>query len=259
MYSNPFLQSVICPICRYAEKDQLCTIRQMHGTGFLITESGLFMTAGHVLKAAEADAKKNGDKVGIFPMQLVDGEKRSLTARILEHEFADDPFDIAVFRTEYHAETFLKLEGLGEIEVWQDVGTTGYPISVAQIAGEKYELQQRAHKGYIQRIIPAERMRLGKHPDVFELSFPITHGLSGSPLFIHRPKDEWIIGVCVGSINSRIVDFETVLMEEGELKQKEQIMRVEEFGIAHDIRPLYDWKPKLLAGMSLKEASIRRQ
>lgn len=256
MSEPPYIQSVVAPVCSYSESDGSTSVQQIHGTGFFVTNDGVFITARHVIEGALADAEEHSHKIGIFPMQPIGGKATSLTAPILDYQFADEPFDIAICRTPYKSATFFRLQDR-TVEVWQDIATTGYPISVTHKGAFQFEVQQRAHKGYIQRKMPSGRLKLGRHPDAFELSFPITHGLSGSPLFIHEGSFELVIGVCVGSYSSRVVDYESVVIQEGSVESREQVMRVEEFGIAHDIRPLLGWKPRCLAGQSLIEASNR--
>jgi len=254
MNCAPFLQSVVAPICRFSQSEERITIEQIHGTGFFVTGFGHFLTARHVLEAALGDTERNGGMIAIFPMQIVNGIRRNMTACPVGYDFADEPYDVAICKTLYDSPTFYKLQE-GGIEVWQDVSTIGYPVSATFKGTEQFEVQARVHKGYIQRIVPRGRMRSGSHPDAYELSFAISHGMSGAPLFIHAGDYDRLIGICIGSINSRIVDYESVIFEEGEVSMKEQIVRVEEFGVAHNMMNLLDWKPKCLDGLSLQDAS----
>lgn len=232
-------------------------VEQLHGTAFLISNDGTFLTARHVIEEGLVATVAHGGRLGIFPMQAVGGISRSLTAAILCHEFAPEPYDIAICTTAYQAKTFFRLT-IRAVEVWQDIATTGYPASNINRTAEQYEVQQRAHKGYIQRCVPAGRLPIGRHPDTFEVSFPITQGLSGAPLFIHEANYESIIGVCVGSLTSRVVAYEETMHIEGTTEEKvEQVRRVEEFGIAHDLRPLANWTPGCVGGMTLLELSER--
>ncbi len=253
MFSGAYVQSYISPICRCTRRDKGFWIEQLHGTGFLISSRGFFLTACHVLDAAFADAKENGGEVGIFPTQDIEGQPRSLNVLFQDYEPAPKPFDVAIFHApSYSAKTLLRLQKR-DVDIWQDVAATGYPGSITHKTPEMYQLQQRAHKGYVQRCIPAGRLQPGNNPDSFELSFPITKGLSGSPLFIHQHEYEIVIGICVGSHASSVVQYESLTLEEEDKRTYEKIARVEEFGIAHDLRPLLDWKPLCLSGISLGE------
>lgn len=253
-FDSPFLQSVVAPICRYTVADNTIKGEQLHGIGFLVASDGVFLTARHVLSKAALDIEKNGGFLGIFPIQIVDGKQKSLHISIARFETAADPYDIAIFGTSYRANTFLHL-GNPEIEVWQDCATMGYPASVVNKTPNEFQLQQRGHKGHIQRVIPAGRLQPGNHPSCFELSFSITDGLSGSPLFIQRSNRSLVIGVCIGSHESRVVKYQDVTVKDGSQEIRESVARLEEFGIAHDLRSLLDWSPDCLDGKCLGEIS----
>jgi hypothetical protein len=250
MFEAPFLQSVICPLCRYTENEAEAFVEQLHGTGFFMGSSGFFVTAKHVLEEAFEDAKRSGGRVGIFPNQMVDGDIRSLTVPIDAHEFAPPPFDVAVGKTEYFVNSFLK-PSKRVVEVWQDVATTGYAAELAGKEGPKYEAQQRAQKGYIQRVIPKGRIKIGNYPACFETSFPITQGSSGAPLFVSTSEGMDVIGVCVGSLRSEIVDFAHSEVTDGDKTFSEKSKRILEVGIANDLLGLLDWTPEIL-GKSLE-------
>jgi hypothetical protein len=196
-----------------------------------------------VLEKLFAEIKEKGGHAGAFPMQIVVGQTESLTAPIIDSEFAPEPFDIAIFTTGYRSSTPFRLVNR-EVNVWQDIATMGYPASNTNRTSDTYEIQQRAHKGYIQRSIPAGRLHPGA--DCFELSFSITNGLSGSPLFIHRGGFDEVIGICTHSHESRIVLHSHLDVRDGSTEFSEVLSRVEEFGIAHDLRPLLDWSPACL-------------
>jgi Trypsin-like peptidase domain len=249
MTDAPFLQSFVAPVCRYAEGGTI-TVEQLHGTCFLVGSDGVFLIARHVLEKLFAEIEERGGHAGAFPMQITVGRTESLTVPIIDFVFAPEPFDIAIFKTTYRSSTPFRLFKR-DVDVWQDIATMGYPASNANKTSEKYEVQQRAHKGYIQRVVPAGRLHPGTHPDCFELNFSITNGLSGSPLFIHRGEFDEVIGICTHSHESRIVLHSHLDVKDGTAEFSEVLSRVEEFGIAHDLRPLFDWNPTCLNGRTL--------
>jgi hypothetical protein len=249
MTDAPFLQSFVAPLCRYMEASTII-VEQLHGTCFLVGSDGVFLTARHVLEKLFAEIKEKGGLAGAFPMQIVEGRAESLTAPIIHFEFAPEPFDIAIFTTGYRSSTPFRLVDR-DVNVRQDIATIGYPASNATQTIDRYEIQQRAHKGYVQRFVPAGRLHPGQHPDCFELNFSITNGLSGSPLFIYRGEFDEVIGVCTHSHESRIVLHSQLDVREDSAKFSEVLSRVEEFGIAHDLRPLLNWKPTCLNGRML--------
>jgi hypothetical protein len=249
MTDTPFLQSFVAPICRYTGNREVM-VEELYGTCFLIGSDGIFLTARHVLEKVFVEVKKRGGSAGAFPMQAVGDRVVSLTATILDFDYAPEPFDIAVFTTEYRSSTPFRLVER-PVEVWQDVATMGYPASNVNKIAEKFELQQRAHKGYVQRCIPAGRLHPGEHPNCFELNFSITNGLSGSPLFIYRGSTDEVIGVCTHSHESRIVLHSHMDVTDENIELREVVSRVEEHGIAHDLRPLIHWAPRCLNGRTI--------
>ena len=245
MLEAPFLQSVICPIFRYVDSDAGAHVEKLHGTGFFVGNEGVFLTAKHVLEEAFEDARGEGGKVGVFPIQSVNDANVSLSIEIEAHEFAPHPFDVAVAKTKYPVASFLKLS-TRVIDVWLDVATTGYAADLAVKDEHRYEAQQRALKGYIQRLIPRGRIKISSYPDCFETSFPITQGLSGAPLFVNTRECGEVIGICVGSLRSSIVDFSYNEIVDGARTLSEKTSRIHEVGIANDIRSLVNWTPKII-------------
>jgi hypothetical protein len=256
IYQAALINSVVAPLFRYISEAESASVRRFHGTAFAFSRFGHFMTAAHVLRAALADAEQNGGLIGAFPSSIQNGTSVSLATPVLEFDYAPGLHDVAIFRTQYCVNTWFRYQEQ-QIGFWQDVAAVGYPDSITHPNILTYEVQQRAHKGYIQRIVPAGRETSRNHPNSFELSFPITEGLSGSPLFIHAGSFEHLIGVCVGSHRSRIADME-VLEEHSAnaINSTTKAYRIEEFGWAHDLRPLLEWKPTCLHGRTLNEALV---
>jgi len=254
MFEAAYLQSIICPVGRFIVLGEKVEIQKIYGTGFFIGDDGLFLTARHVIETVRADVEVEGGHIGLFPMQPTSSGPVSFNAIVLDYEIAPHHIDAVLGRTGYRCKSFLKL-GNPDVDVWQDIGTTGYPVQTIEKVGDKIEMQQRAHKGYIQRVVPAQRIRTGPKADSFELSFAITQGMSGAPLFIHQAEHELVIGICVGSHQSRVTEYENIEIHEGQSKYSEKLFRIEEFGMAHDVRALIDWTPKLLGGMSLGRAT----
>lgn len=98
-------------------------------------------------------------------------------------------------------------------------------------------------------------MTLGVHPPGFELSFLLGRGASGAPIF--TIPDEIVIGVGVGSFKSEELDDEIVDVLDDGVEYREKRLKLEQFGYAHSMMPLLDWRPKLLAGKSLAEVCLR--
>ena len=147
---------------------------------------------------------------------------------------------------------------LGDVKPteWQDVATFGYPLSIVDWDAKTPAIfGLRCQKGHIQRVVAAGELKLGPAAPAYELNFNISLGLSGAPLFISRHPKDVVVGVCVGSARSELIDYERVDVDEHGNKLKESRVKIEEYGPAHDIVSLHSWCPRLLAGKSLLDAS----
>lgn len=252
MRDAPFIQSVVASICRVKVDRDHTYVEQLHGTGFYVSKLGHLLTARHVIKKGRADIAKNGGLLAFFPKQ--DDGLGSHCHPLLNIEFAPTPFDIALCATGLPSRTFYRIAPR-EIEAWTDVAAIGYPVSVTRGSVEHYEVRTRFHKGYIQRLVKVGHLLDRGNPPAFELNFAITQGMSGAPLFIYNPTHDFLIGLCVGSVQSRVVAYENVEISEPSREYRETVTRIEEFGIAHSVLALNDWRPNLLAGTSLGELS----
>lgn len=249
-----YLQTYVVPICRFVETNGRAFIRFLHGTGFFINSSGMFLTARHVIEDGLADVKCNGGFLGLCA-KPPEGSSGNVALLIQNYEFAAKPYDIAIGKVNFSCETLLQLQDV-QVEMWKDVAALGYPESALNIMPDDFRIHLRGHKGYIQRELRQGDIPLGEHPSSFETSFLISRGLSGSPLFIHAEPRDIVIGVCVGSHRSEIVDYQHIEIVEGGKEMRETRLRVEEYGIAHDIRPLLSWRLEMGEGKMLKEVAI---
>ena len=101
---------------------------------------------------------------------------------------------------------------------------------------------------------------LCKKPLLFRLGFAgitllLWRGMSGAPLCVSAENNRYgTVGVCVGSARSEVVDDEIVHVIDRNKEFRETRLRIEQVGIAQDIRPLLDWPPSFLEGLSLRKA-----
>lgn len=247
-----FLQSYVLPVCSYRMESGTATIEDLFGSAFFINRSGIFLTARHVLESGLVDAEKKGRTLGLCQKLDAGRSPKSGVAQLVEYEFAPEPYDVAIGRSTAGVETLLTLAPL-EVDVWENVAAYGYPLNITDMEVEKISINLRAHKGYIQRLIRPGELKISKNPDAFELSFSLSRGLSGSPLFVHRKPKDIVIGVCVGTFRNEETDFELTEVDDDGRIYKESRLKIEQFGMAHDIRGLHSWRPKLLDGQSLIE------
>ena len=107
----------------------------------------------------------------------------------------------------------------------------------------------RAHVGSISGRISPEYPMLFPHDWAFELGFGIHRGMSGAPL-VRRGVLPWeLFGVCRGNTESE-VKYETIVGDGGITTER---LRVEQFGIATDIRPLLNtWQLPFRGNQTLR-------
>ncbi|CAN5329619.1 hypothetical protein BH10ACI1_BH10ACI1_03310 [soil metagenome] len=248
-----YLETSVVPICRFNEGNGQALIKSFHGTAFFINSSGGFITARHVIEEGLQDVERNGGFLGLCA-KPEDGSIGNIALPIQEFEFAESPFDITVGKAKYQCESYLQLSDI-EVSMWREIATLGYPESALNIKPDDFRIHLRGYKGYLLREIQKGDIALGEHPSSFETNFLISRGLSGSPLFVPAQPKCFVIGVCVGSHRSELVDYQFVETTEDGKEFKETRLRVEEYGIAHDIRPLLSWKLNMYNGKTLKEIS----
>jgi hypothetical protein len=250
MTNQSSMQSVVASICRVKNKDDGLFVEQLHGTGFYINDSGYLLTAKHVIEKGRLDVQENGGFLAFCPSLGMN--KGNAILPLIQIEFAPNGFDVALVKTNSNSTTFYKYEKV-EVGPWRDIATFGYPASVVHRYLDQFRIQCRYHKGYIQREVPRDRTPDGNNPPLFEVNFPITQGLSGAPLFLRADPKDVLVGICVGSTQSQLVIYEETEIEEDGAKYQERVVKVEEFGIVHDIRELGSWLPGISNGKDFEE------
>lgn len=252
------LQSFVSPIYTYGKNDAGNPMAlNLMGTGFFVGK-GLLLTAAHVLKNATHDIEA-GAAVGVCANPMIrgdDGSDIQLFIDITKYDTVEHPYDIAVAMTEYSHQSIWSL-GQHRVEISDDVTTVGYPESAFQKHQDRLYVQARVHRGYVQRVIPPNRLFIGESsPQMFELNFAVTKGMSGSPLLLNIGAKEIVVGICVGSHTSRLVDYSTTYVDDGGHQFSEVQQKIQEYGLAHDLTSLLDWRPSVLNGLSLGEAGV---
>jgi hypothetical protein len=250
-------EAFVLPVCTFSIKAGEAAIEQAFGTAFLINGLGYFMTAAHVIEQALRASEKSGHTIGLLG-KANDGENAdNVFLPILWQETAPKPFDVAIGHLPYKAPT---LAIFGELKAasWQDVACIGYPTSaITRDIG--VWINVRTLKGYIQRNTAPRDIHFGEHPNGFELSFQVSPGMSGGPVFVMTPSGFHVIGVAVSSFRGVTTEAEySEVLEDGTVF-KETRLRIEEFGLAHDIAGLLDWKPSALDGQSLRDIVFEAQ
>lgn len=256
----------------------------LHGTAFFLNSTGVFMTAGHVIRSAQEDAARTNGTVAVaIPVSDMTAGADSL-GRILkvnEISLADAPYDIAVGTTNTASKALFRLAPSGSGSMLRNVITFGYPASaLGDDPRAAITLGLRAHKGYIVRTLASGRLLAHDHPAAFELNFAVPSAMSGAPLLLEPPAT-WLeaglqasgglpfvggmlvdtrfvpppalhlLGVCVGTQEAETVVHAFTEVKDGEIEYREKMSKVELYGLAHDIASLATWKPSCLGGSSL--------
>jgi hypothetical protein len=245
----------VLPIIRGLVAEDGITLARLHGSAFFINSRGFMLTAKHVLNELDAEIGKDGGHAFVL---LADPSNpaQPVPLSIQQSEAAPEPYDVRIVRVApWNGRVGLKMKacfGLvtdeSKIGVWTDLLTIGYPISASGKAGSRDFITSRSYRGHIVRKIPAGDKLLHPHPAIFELNFPIPRGVSGAPLLVGRANHDLfgLLGVCVGNQASEIAEFEFTTVDESGAKYVERKVRVEEYGLVHDIRPLKDWRRRYL-------------
>lgn len=255
------IEDHIVPVVRAFGRNQGIWDVQFHGTAFFIDDRGTFLTASHVIQRADEDFRKNGGFVGLIVRHPTEPQRRTV-APIAAFETAAEPNDVAIGNVDFVGQglatkgAFVWPVDEQKVWMWQDVWAAGYPESAIARIGEAQRHPPRGYHGYVMRRIPRGQVLTSPHPDLFELNFPVVNGVSGSPLVLRGLETQSfiLIGICRASHTSEITDYveETVESDGGKLTEKR--LKVEQYGLADDIRPLRTWKPRILNGRSLAEA-----
>jgi hypothetical protein len=116
----------------------------------------------------------------------------------------------------------------------------------------------RGFKGYVHREVKAGQLPGSPHPDRFETSFRMPPGLSGAPLFVSDGGRHVVIGVCVGVNTSELTDYLVEEVTANGAVNRERRVRIEEYGIAHDLHPLLDSRPPVFKGRTLRMSRATR-
>lgn len=253
MSDAKYLQSYVVPVCTFEEIDGQAHTRKTHGTAFLINDWGIFLTAAHVIDDAAKYASTHGLEMGICGKSDGGAGDGSVVARILKHEAAPQPYDVAIGVAPYSTLGPLKLRDR-DVAPWQEIATLGYPLSSSiRDQDDAFWMSMKVHRGYVVRTTLPRDMTIGVHPNGIELSFLLSPGMSGSPIF--TLPDETIIGVGVGSFESEETVACVEEVDEDGRVFKERRIKIEQFGFAHDLRGLLGWTPSILQGLSLLKAS----
>ena len=196
------------------------------GMAFELKKSGLFITSSHVLGQISEPKR-----VHIF----LDYDNYPQATTLYKHPRAD----VAVLIAD-HAMDLSPLEldrgpedHEGSHNFGQEVMSYGYPSR--PIDSNKFELEPRLMRGSVQR-----KFKYRGYSE-YELSFPVLHGQSGSPVLLSNPPNS-VIGVVTTSFESHIIlpDSYEEITEHGE-KTIYEARKVVSYGICAELWSISEW------------------
>lgn len=250
MDREPFLQDYVTAICSYRQEGGQAYITKFLGTAFFISSDGHFLTAKHVIDACRADPSRS---YGLIVKTARDGS--NLVAPLTNVEDADAPWDVTIGKIEYPTMSWVRWPVAADATEWSDVATFGYPESALRASPAQFDIHLRVLKGYVVRQLNGDDYGpSGGQAPGLELSFAVPQGMSGAPLFLPGNEAHFdLVGICVSSHQTEVSEYVHEEIEEGGAIFRERRLRVEQYGIAHRVPRLADWKPRLLGGLSLRE------
>jgi hypothetical protein len=229
------LEDYTVPIC--CLRGGTNNIQTHFGTAFFISSNGIFLSARHCIQKELIEKEDLG-------LIVKDKKMGNVFSKIVDIDYPHGNLDIVAVMINLKPDKIFKFKN-NNLHVWRDVATLGYPEDAID-RKKGFWLNLRGHKGYVQRII-----RDGKPPSLennigrlIELSFQITPGLSGAPLFTYEPSNDVLVGVCIGNHRAEKLLDNILETEENGNIYKEVTKRYDYAGLAQDIRDILDWKPK---------------
>ncbi len=196
------------------------------GTAFELEERGLFVTSSHVLGGVDDPSRvrifldhNNCPKASVFHKH----PQADVTVLMVKHTMELSPLKLDRGPADTRSE-----HNFGE-----EVMSYGYPSR--PLENDHVELEPRLMRGNVQREFKYQGY------SAYELSFPVLHGQSGSPVILSNPPNS-VIGVVTTSFESHIVlpDSYEEITEQGE-KISYKTSKVVTYGICAELWSISDW------------------
>ncbi len=196
--------------------------RMYLGSCFSVVEPTIFLTAAHCIKETPLDQLWINHFGGPAPNQLT---------KVHRIEWVDE-YDLAILQTDAPlakwAAPFKKLKYA--VDFGEEVCAFGYPQDlISQVASKE---TARMLRGSVQRPFFFERQ--GRKYSAYELSFPCSPGLSGSPLFL-ASDPATVIGIVTENFETYTVIDEYVDEKHPNEKILHEARRVITYGVAANV------------------------
>jgi hypothetical protein len=203
------------------------------GCAFPISGRGDPVTCRHVIERCDEDER-------LLPIGVWD-DRRSRLFPVRRGETPDWPdLDLAVipraFGDEPTGDYFPMLDP-DRLEIGEDIFTWGY------YATNPRHLDRVRHGFFRGSLVSLEPGSAAVKETAYErlvLPFPVIEGLSGSPVLTYHNGVK-VVGVCFASEAHRVQAYEVTEVKEGNIKRREELRRIVEFGLAYPPRLLIDW------------------
>ena len=235
MERQAVLEDYVVPVCSAEVRGGRATLRRLLGTAFFIDNSGVFLTARHVLQGIKESAQVEAG----LNVKAGHAGAANLFAPLRGWESAPDPYDIAIGRVDFGSRCWFSVLERRPASPWKDIATLGYPETALNCEDSNFNIHLRALKGYVQRHVASGEIALIRpHPECYELNFPIASGMSGAPLFEPVNNRQELLGVCVGSYSAETTDYRSTQVLEGGNRFEERSVKVEQIGVAQLRDPL---------------------
>lgn len=197
--------------------------RQLLGTAFPIAPNGNLMTCRHVTDINKGE----GEKVAVLDGEL----NRMVPIEEVRYPQRSD-LDIALLPNALKRakKEFFPILSPERILMGLDVYSVGYFVGEG-ISNVGY------FKGHVVNLTQSEG---GEGFTGMSLSYPVIEGLSGSPVLTYHngPK---LVGLCHGSLQSRIAPREILEYQDEQLTLKETVTRIVELGKAYHATILHEF------------------
>jgi hypothetical protein len=234
----PSVQDHVVAIVRLPAEEPPGGEIELVGTAFFIDEQGTFLTA-----SASFSDPKPGTRLGLA-VRLADRRAPVSLVPILEHEFADPPWEVAIGRAEVATQSPFTWAGRSAASVlWERVHAYG---CVAWEPSESPRPARAAFRAYEGNVIEERSAERGLQAPELHLCFGVPTQLRGAPLFLHERPRAKLLGICVGNGGLGLLRFP--LRSAGTSEVRNDV-----YGIAQDLREAGPWKPQLLRGRALRD------
>ena len=205
-------------------------IVKLAGTGFGIHRRGLVLTASHVV----ADATRPEEVfLGIGDGSLVRARhierhpEADLAALVIDSDRAPSCFSLGE-----------PPEGMGDFPLGTEISSYGFPYR--DEVHRRKTLEPRLMRGHIQRHFRHGSRNPGRSFHAIELSFPVSDGQSGSPVFLDHAVRSAIAVVTDNFDSSWVLEVEEEHKQNG-VREVHKTSRIVNFGIGAVLWRHADW------------------